>query len=383
MDIYGEFCNTLRLCLTGQPEDIRLYSAKLIRKYRKDNPEFAESLEKLLKASPTRTATNSIVRDSSTFDMMNKQINTSSFSLNAPIDQDTHLSLLTKVETGSSTLLMNETLQNELDNFIKERKKANILKKFNLKPVQSAIFIGKPGLGKSLSASYLAKNLNLPLYKLDLATIMSSYLGKSGINLKAAFQFAKQNPCVLFLDEIDAIAKTRNDSNDIGELKRVVTVILQELDSWETDSIIIAATNHPELIDHAIWRRFDSTIKFESPTGALLNKAIIFFSKESEETISKYLPLLSEIYKGKSYADIESEIMKIRKILILEEDIEIYLSDYITKLIDTNIIDKNDLKLIAKNCIMTTKMSINKVSNLTGLHRNTIKNLIEEGNLNG
>lgn len=383
MDIYGEFYNTLRLCLTGQPEDVRLYSAKLIRKYRKDNPDFAESLEKLLKASPTRTAANSIVRESPSFDMMEKRMNASSFSLNSPIDQDTHLSLLTKVEIDTSTLLANETLKNELDAFIKERKKANILKKFNLKPVQSAIFIGKPGLGKSLSASYLAKNLKLPLYKLDLATIMSSYLGKSGINLKAAFQFAKQNPCVLFLDEIDAIAKTRNDSNDIGELKRIVTVILQELDSWETDSIIIAATNHPELIDRAIWRRFDSTIKFDAPTDALLSSAILFFSQESQEDVSKYLPLLSEIYKGKSFADIESEILKIRKVLILEEDIETYLSDYITKLIDTNTIDKNDLKLIAKNCILTTKMSVNKVSKITGLHRNTIKNLIEEGNLNG
>lgn len=383
MDIYGEFCNTLRLYLTGQPEDVRLYSAKLIRKYRKDNPDFAESLEKLLKASPTRTAANSIVRESPSFDMMEKRMNASSFSLNSPIDQDTHLSLLTKVEIDTSTLLVNETLKNELDAFIKERKKANILKKFNLKPVQSAIFIGKPGLGKSLSASYLAKNLKLPLYKLDLATIMSSYLGKSGINLKAAFQFAKQNPCVLFLDEIDAIAKTRNDSNDIGELKRIVTVILQELDSWETDSIIIAATNHPELIDRAIWRRFDSTIKFDTPTDALLSKAILFFSQESQEDVSKYLPLLSEIYKGKSFADIESEILKIRKVLILEEDIETYLSDYITKLIDTNTIDKNDLKLIAKNCISTTEMSVNKVSKITGLHRNTIKNLIEEENLNG
>lgn len=383
MDIYGEFCNALRLYLTGQPEDVRLYSAKLIRKYRKVNPEFADSMEKLLKASPTRTAANSVIRDSSAFNMMNKQIGTSSFTLNSPVDQDTHLSLLTRMETNVSTLLMSETLQIELNNFIKEREKSSILKKFDLKPIQSAIFIGQPGLGKSLSAKYLAKQLNLPLYKLDLATIMSSYLGKSGINLKAAFQFAKQNPCILFLDEIDAIAKTRTDSSDIGELKRVVTVILQELDSWESESIIIAATNHPELIDHAIWRRFDTTIKFEAPTDILLNKAITFFAKESEETITKYLPLLAALYKGKSYADIESEIMKIRKTLILKGDIEVYISNYITQLLNNHLVEKNDLKVIAKNCVVNTKMSINKVSNLTGLHRNTIKNLIEGENIDG
>lgn len=383
MDIYGEFCNALRLYLNGQPEDIRLYSAKLIRKYRKDNPEFAESIEKLLKASPTRSASNSIVRDSNTFDFKKVKNESNHYSLSSPVDQDTYLSLLSKIETDVSTLLMNANLKKELDNFIKEREKASILKEFDLRPVESAIFIGEPGLGKTLSAKYLAQKLKLPLYKLDLATIMSSYLGKSGINLKAAFQFAKQNPCVLFLDEIDAIAKTRNDSSDIGELKRVVTVILQELDSWESDSIIVAATNHPELIDHAIWRRFDSVIKFEAPKGEMLTKSILYFSKESKDKIEKYMPLLCELYKGKSFAYIESEIVKIRKSLILQEDIEVYLSDYIAKLLQTNSIDKNDLKLIAKNCILNTKLTINKVSNLTGLHRNTIKNFVEGGEDNG
>lgn len=377
MDIYSEFCNTLRLSLTGQPEDIRLYSAKLIRKYRKDQPEFAKSLEDLLKTSSTRTSATALVRDASTFDKIGKQLGAANLSPSSPIDQDTHLSLLSKVEINTSTILMNETLQQELDNFIKERRNSNILKEYNLKPIKSAIFIGQPGLGKSLSASYLAKNLNLPLYKLDLATIISSYLGKSGINLKAAFQFAKQNPCILFLDEIDAIAKTRNDSNDIGELKRVVTVILQELDSWDTESIIIAATNHPELIDRAIWRRFDSTITFDLPNEELLNKAILFFAKEAENRIRKYLFLLSEIFKGLSFADIESEMLRIRKALILGDDIEVYLADRITKLINSKNLDKSDLKSITLKCLASTDMSINKLSNLTGLHRNTIKNLID------
>ncbi|MFC6628626.1 AAA family ATPase [Acinetobacter beijerinckii] len=377
MDIYGEFCNVLRLCLNGQPEDIRLYSAKLVRKYRKENPEFAVEIEKLLKATPTRSTINPIARDSGALDKKIIKNESEGFSLSSPVDQDTYLSLLSKIETNVSVLLMNSNLKKELDNFIKEREKANILKEFDLKPLQSAIFIGEPGLGKTLSAKYLAQELGLPLYKLDLATIMSSYLGKSGINLKAAFQFAKQSSCILFLDEIDAVAKTRNDSSDIGELKRVVTVILQELDSWKSESIIVAATNHPELIDHAIWRRFDTVIKFEPPTGEMLNRAISFFSKESKCKIEKYEPLLCELYKGKSFAYIESELVKIRKTLILNEDIEQYLVDYIAKLIQSNTIDKNDLKLIAKNCIKSTKLTINKVSILTGLHRNTLKNLTE------
>ena len=129
-----------------------------------------------------------------------------------------------------------------------------------LSPTRSAIFVGPPGVGKTLTARWLASQLGVPLYVLDLTAVMSSLLGRSGTNLRAALDFAKRSPCVLLLDEIDAIAKRRSDDTDIGELKRLVTVILQEVDEWPATGLLLAATNHAELIDPALWRRFDLVI---------------------------------------------------------------------------------------------------------------------------
>ena len=133
--------------------------------------------------------------------------------------------------------------------------------------------MGPPGVGKTLTARWLAAQLKVPLYVLDLTAVMSSLLGKSG-NLRAAIDFAKREPCVLLLDEIDAIAKRRSDDSDVGELKRLVTVILQEVDEWPASSVLLAATNHPELIDPALWRRFDLVVQFKTPDEQAVKEAI-------------------------------------------------------------------------------------------------------------
>jgi hypothetical protein len=95
---------------------------------------------------------------------------------------------------------------------------------------------------------------------LDLIVVMSSYLGKTGNNLRSALDHAKANEAILLLDEIDAIAKRRSDESDVGELKRLVTVMLQEVDDWPDTDLLLAATNHPELVDPALWRRFDAEL---------------------------------------------------------------------------------------------------------------------------
>src|SRR5690606_32775240 len=106
---------------------------------------------------------------------------------------------------------------------------------------------------------------NRPLLILDLASVMSSYLGRTGTNLRHVLDYAKSLDCVLLLDELDAIAKRRDDRGEIGELKRLVTVLLQQIDDWPPKSLLIAATNHADLLDPALWRRFDVTLEFPIP----------------------------------------------------------------------------------------------------------------------
>lgn len=149
--------------------------------------------------------------------------------------------------------------------FIKER---NFLTQFiqaGVTPPNSLLLSGQPGVGKTYIAHWISNQLDLPLVDLDLATSISSYLGRSGQNIRSIFDYAKAQPSVLFLDELDAIAKRRDDSGDLGELKRLVNVLLKEIEDYPVAGVIIGATNHPELLDKAIWRRFDRTLTIEMP----------------------------------------------------------------------------------------------------------------------
>jgi SpoVK/Ycf46/Vps4 family AAA+-type ATPase len=125
---------------------------------------------------------------------------------------------------------------------------------------------GPPGCGKSHLARYIARQLGLDMYVARLDGLISSFLGSTSKNIRALFDFASKNPCVLFLDEFDAIAKLRGDAQELGELKRVVNSFIQSLDTIGKDSIIIAATNHEDLLDAAIWRRFTYRLELTYPT---------------------------------------------------------------------------------------------------------------------
>ena len=130
---------------------------------------------------------------------------------------------------------------------------------------RSLLLSGPPGVGKTMAARWLAQSLALPLVTLDLSSVVSSYLGSPGRNIKSVLDYAKSGECVLLLDEFDAIAKRRDDDSDIGELKRIVNVVLVELDRWPDTSLLVAATNHPQLLDPAVERRFDRAVELGLP----------------------------------------------------------------------------------------------------------------------
>jgi SpoVK/Ycf46/Vps4 family AAA+-type ATPase len=168
----------------------------------------------------------------------------------------------------------------------------------------SMLIHGPSGCGKTQLARHIASQLELPLVTARSDTLISSYLGSTSKNIRALFEHAMSRPCVLFLDEFDALAKMRDDSRELGELKRVVISLLQNIDSMRGDHVLIAATNHPHLLDAAIWRRFAYRLELAPPLDVarqqIMQRTLRGFADKS--TLDILVPLTA----GLSGADCKS-----------------------------------------------------------------------------
>lgn len=356
-----DLVNLVKLSLSGNETDIRLYAARLVRRLKKTDLVTSNSIEKLLKANSTRG--NEALRRTTPNHSM------------APVPQaDAGNALIkTGLDCGSITPILSDDIKSSFEQLIREREASEVLAKANLKPTSSVIFQGPPGVGKTLSANWLAHQLKLPFYTLDLTVVMSSLLGKTGANLRSVIDYAKTHPCVLFLDEFDAIAKKRNDESDVGELKRLVTVMLQEIENWPAQGLLIAATNHSELVDPALWRRFDLEIEFSLPSYAQVRAAVEVFLSSDIEYFSSWLDIISLLMVGRSYSDINRLVMKLRKSRILSPTAHIdlmltpLLQDHISKLGKAQRIEFG-LTLISK-----LGMSRLKASKLVEVSRDTLR----------
>lgn len=370
--VQSDLAQLVRLVIAEQYDDVRLYVARLVRKYRDSSPELAAQLDQYLRSKPANSH-NSLRKASSPTHTISPQP--------LPVDDESRLSLL-KTPVLKDELekpVLSEKNESVLDRLILERKSIQRLNDLGLSPTRSAIFVGPPGVGKTLTAAWLAKQLNVPFYVLDLTAVMSSYLGKSGNNLRAALDYAKKKPCVLLLDEIDSIAKKRSDDSDIGELKRLVTVILQEVDEWPTNSLLLAATNHEELIDPALWRRFDMIVNFEKPDAASISDALRRFSGPDFAMFARWVDILTLTFKNESFSNIEKEINKFRRAVALgiasdQELIEEFIKSRIS------LLERTEKLEVALSLSKETKLSQHSISDITGVSRDTIrKHRVSEG----
>ncbi len=187
---------------------------------------------------------------------------------------------------------------------VEERHRAPELVAAGLPLTRTLLLSGPPGVGKSMAAQWLAREVGVPLVSVNLASVVSSFLGSSGRNIRSVLEYAKSGECVMLLDEFDAIAKRRSDESDIGELKRLVNVILLELDRWPDDNLLVAATNHLHLLDEAVDRRFDRHIVFGLP-GEPERRAILeHLAVGTQADGDSVIPLIAEMTTGWSGSDI-------------------------------------------------------------------------------
>jgi SpoVK/Ycf46/Vps4 family AAA+-type ATPase len=217
-------------------------------------------------------------------------------------------------------MILPEAVEQRFQRIEREYVARDRLAHFGFRYRQKVLLYGSPGCGKTMGAERLAWNVGLPMVKVRFDALMSSFLGETASNLREVFEVATQTPCLLFIDEVDAIAKSRDDTQEVGEIKRVVNTFLLLLDEYAApNSLLVAATNLDQSLDHAVRRRFDEVIEVPKPTTTEI-RAILKQTLSSVAVGSLDWEALAQQMNGFSAAETVKVAQDAAKRAILERE---------------------------------------------------------------
>jgi SpoVK/Ycf46/Vps4 family AAA+-type ATPase len=238
-----------------------------------------------------------------------------------PVDGESRFPLLqqTQVPTAAEQYVFTEAQRDFVEDYISVARSKASLENRGIDAGTNLLLYGPPGCGKTMLACYVSKQIGLPLYTARLDGLISSFLGSTSKNIRAVFEFAAKTPCVLLLDEFDAIAKLRDDQQELGELKRVVNSFVQNIDVLGRDTILIAATNHERLLDPAVWRRFQYLLHVDFPSERQRLKLWEVFS-EGLDWSPKELQVLADLSDGFPGSSIESASTRLKQRLVTRQE---------------------------------------------------------------
>ncbi|WNG31405.1 ATP-binding protein [Cystobacter fuscus] len=177
--------------------------------------------------------------------------------------------------TRLNEMVLQPAVGERLERVLREHKQGHKLREHGLRPRHRMLLVGPPGSGKTMTAAALAGEMQLPLFTIVLDGLITKFMGETAAKLRLVFDAIRSTRGVYLFDEFDAIGGQRGASNDVGEIRRVLNSFLQFLEQDQSDSLIISATNHPELLDHALFRRFDDVIEYDTPSGELADRTIL------------------------------------------------------------------------------------------------------------
>ncbi len=289
--------------MEGNTEVFRTASEEIIREERaKQHHLLANDLERILYGRPAAVRSGK-----------------GPASAPVPVDRERNLALLDvrePIRRLEDVVLSDET-RSTLEEILHEHHHQERLVSYGLRAADRLIFYGPPGCGKTLTAEVVASELGLPLVIVRVDATVSSYLGETAANLRKVFDYAAVNAAVVLFDEFDALAKERADSADHGELRRVVNAVLQLMDAYVGKSLLVAATNHEQMLDIAVWRRFEEVLLFEPPNLEQLRRLLAMKLRGVRREFDVEDAEITGLFKGMVHADVERVVRRAIKDMVL------------------------------------------------------------------
>ena len=283
--------NLIKYALSGNKPMVRKIAEAIIAEERsKNHGILAEKLE------------GELIRNTSDFASSNNSVNSNRVQNDFRAE-----TLVTEIhpQRKMDSLILPKNIVQLCEQYIQEQYRVDLLRSYGLEPRNRILLVGAPGNGKTSLAEAIAESLMIPLFVVKYDSIIGAYLGETASRLRKLIDFISSRKCVLFFDEFETLGKERGDTHETGEIKRVVSSLLLQIDDLPSHVTIIGATNHPELLDRAVWRRFQIRMNLPMPTRANISLWLEKFQQKhnidfglASETISKKL-------LGSNYSEIE------------------------------------------------------------------------------
>ncbi|MHC1781317.1 MAG: AAA family ATPase [Anaerolineaceae bacterium] len=225
-------------------------------------------------------------------------------------------------ERTLNSLILPKLIQDQIEEIIEEQHRSDLLHSYNLNARHSLLFVGPPGNGKTTLAEALACELMYPLVVVRYETLIGSYLGETSSRLKHLLDYARTQRCVLFFDEFETIGKERGDTHETGEIKRVVSSLLLQIDDLPDYVVVVAASNHPELLDKAVWRRFQVRLMLPLPTRQQLSQYIENLGQLYKINFGYNPETLAKYFLGLNFAEVEEFCLSVVRRAVLDRKTE-------------------------------------------------------------
>lgn len=303
----------------------------------------------------------------------------------APRDKDTMLELyeIINPDVRLDDVILPPKQKQAIWELIEEQKNIEKLLKRNIQPSNRLLLCGPPGCGKTMTAKAIAAELGLPIAYIRLDGLVSSYLGQTSANLRKVFDAVRNQRIVLFLDEFDAIAKKRDDTNELGELKRVVTTLLQNFDNMPNNVFLIAATNHQHLLDPAVWRRFNISIILNLPDKDQREALISRWFEEYGVKAELDIDLLSKVTERMNCAQIQELVRAATKHYFIANE-EISTEEVISILLRqlSFYSEGSEEFLSTLKRLKANGVSLRALEKATGIAKSTLSYKLKEGENN-